>query len=68
MTMTPKEALEHMLNEFVGTFGCGAESCCDPSETHEAIRVLCKTVGMEPIDCPGNSCKDRGATREARNP
>lgn len=57
--MTPKEALLHLINEFVGRFNCDAESCTDYKKTHEAIRILTTLHGIDNIGCPGLYCNDK---------
>lgn len=57
--MTPKEAVKHFIQEFVGRFNCDAESCTDPMKTHEAMKVLMELTGLEPQECPGGYCESK---------
>ena len=57
--MTPKEAVKHFIEEFVGRFNCDAESCTDFQKTHEAMDVLMKLVELPPEECPGGYCKGK---------
>lgn len=50
--MNKIEALDFVLQQFVGRFGCSAEGCCRQDETHEALKSLAPD-GLSHIDCPG---------------
>lgn len=54
--MTPQEAIDHILEEFVDRFGCNAEGCTDSDETHLAIYTLTAALKLKPVDCPALYC------------
>lgn len=55
--MTPKEALDHLLGEFVNRFNCDAEGCTKSEKTHEAINRLVDALGLDKTPCPGRFCE-----------
>jgi hypothetical protein len=57
--MTPKEALKHLVEEFVVRFDCHAEDCAEWEKTHEAMAVLAQLVDVGPLECPMAYCDSK---------
>ena len=60
--MSAKEALEYLANEFVGRFGCDAESCAEREKTHAAFVALTDALGLPPMACKSGYCQPEERT------